>query len=253
MSSKKSVLPYVLVGVWAVVTLPCCVCLAAVTALRWVGASDQGALAEGRAEIREYNARLAAVYPNVPDVGGPAQPCPAEVIRAGYAGRDGSGRMYIPSLRYESLARWAGSTTTASDDDAYAWLDSFERVDPDDVSDFELGDVRYRVSTHASARYLAVFRGGLVRAPVVRGEAFEAGLFVGRLYVMDTVTGQAICHASVAAQSGESVSVGGLLHEDDADDAVRSDIREQLRTAATASLRSISAELYLSTTPTIGN
>ena len=72
------------------------------------------------------------------------------------------------------------------------------------------------------------------------------------MLIVDTMTAQTVCHAPVAAQSSESVAVGGLLNPDDADDAVRADLRDQLQVAATDALRSISADLFLGTSPTIG-
>lgn len=249
-ASKNNVTLLIVLGCLGLLSLPCLGCFVALFVAQAVPA-DPALMAEGRADITAYNDRVAALHTLVPDPGGPAVPCSAEMILAGHTQQDGSGRKYIPSLRFESLQRWASGAPTP-EDDGFAWLDSMERVDPAGLADHEVGNARFRVNTWAQQRYLAVFRGGIARAPQVADGNFESGLYIGRMLIVDTVSGQTVCHAPVAAQSSESVAVGGLLNPDDADDAVRADLRDQLAIAATDALRSISADLFIGTSPTIG-
>jgi len=213
--------------------------------------ADPQMLAAGCAEILAYNSQVAALAATLPDLSGPAMPCSPEMILAGHTQQDSSGRKYIPSLRFESLQRWA-SAGPPPEDDGFEWLDSIERVDPVALADHEVSNARFRVNTWAQQRYLAVFRAGIARAPQVIDGNFESGLLIGRLLIVDTLSGQTVCHAPVAAQSSASVAVGGLLNPDDAEDAVRADLREQLQITATDALRSISTDLFLGTAPTIG-
>lgn len=249
-AKKSNAVLFVLVGAGCLVGLPCVVCMIGL-AINAISPVDPAMMAAGRADIVAYNGRVTALVAALPDPSGTAVPCAPEVILAGHTQQDSSGRKYIPSLRFESLQRWA-SATPAPEDDGFAWLDSIERVDPVALSDHEVGNARFRVNGWAQQRFLAVFRAGIARAPKVIDGDFESGLFIGRMLIVDTMTAQTVCHAPVAAQSSESVAVGGLLNPDDADDAVRADLRDQLQVAATDALRSISADLFLGTSPTIG-
>ncbi|MCA9532510.1 MAG: hypothetical protein KC593_02480 [Myxococcales bacterium] len=248
---QSSVPTFLVIGGLALLGLPCFACILGVFVLRMMP-TDPAAVAAGRGEIAAYYTRLTALAPNIPDLSGPAVPCADDIIRAGHTQQDGTGRTYIPSVRFQTLQRWAAHTPGDPPADGFEWLDSFAYVDAAALTDGDVADARYRTNTLAQQRYLAVFRAGIARAPQVVGGNFENGLFIGRLLIIDTVTGQTMCHTPVAAQSSESVSVGGLLNPDDADDAVGADLRDQLQRAATDALRTISAQLFLGTSPTIG-